>query len=94
MADSQYRQPVRRVGYAGLGAIGLPMARRILDAGFELHVWNRSADKAAALVAMGATLAVSPAELARQVEVLCVCVTDDLALEQVVVSGRLRLSNA
>ncbi|WP_161799028.1 NAD(P)-dependent oxidoreductase [Caenimonas sp. SL110] len=80
----QYDQPVRQVGYAGLGVIGLPMARRILDAGFELHVWNRSADKAAPLVAAGAKLAASPADLARNAQVICVCVTDDAALEQIV----------
>lgn len=77
-------QPVRRVGFAGLGVIGRPMARRVLEAGFELHVWNRSPDKAAALVAAGAKLAGTPAELAWQVDVLCVCVTDDRALEQVI----------
>jgi 3-hydroxyisobutyrate dehydrogenase len=84
MDDSQYQQSVRRVGYAGLGVIGLPMARRILDAGFELHVWNRSADKATELVASGAILAATPAALARQVDMVCVCVTDETALEQVV----------
>ncbi|MDB5874508.1 MAG: NAD(P)-dependent oxidoreductase [Ramlibacter sp.] len=77
-------KPVRRVGYAGLGEIGFPMARRILDAGFELHVWNRTAAKAAPLVAAGAHLAATPAALARAVDVLCICVTDDKALEQLV----------
>ncbi|VTU29805.1 2-hydroxy-3-oxopropionate reductase [Variovorax sp. SRS16] len=76
--------PVRRVGFAGLGVIGIEMARRILQAGFELEVWNRSADKAAPLVALGATLAATPAALARSVDVLCLCVTDAHAVEQVV----------
>jgi 3-hydroxyisobutyrate dehydrogenase-like beta-hydroxyacid dehydrogenase len=57
------------------------MAQRILDAGYELHVWNRSADKAAALVAAGARLAPTAAALAQRVELLCVCVTDDKAIE-------------
>lgn len=76
--------PIRRVGYAGLGAIGALMAQRILDAGFELHVWNRSPEKARALVLAGATLAASPAALAREVELVCLCLTDDRAVEQVV----------
>lgn len=76
--------PIRRVGYAGLGAIGALMAQRILDAGFELHVWNRSPEKARALALAGATLAASPAALAREVEVVCLCLTDDRAVEQVV----------
>lgn len=73
-----------RVGYAGLGAIGAPMARRVLDAGLELHVWNRDPAKAAALVEAGATRAASPAALARAVDVLCLCLTDGAAVEQVV----------
>lgn len=73
-----------RVGYAGLGAIGAPMARRVLDAGFELHVWNRDPAKAAALVEAGALRATSPAALAAAVDVLCLCVTDGAAVEQVV----------
>jgi len=72
------------VGFAGLGVIGLPMARRVLGAGFELHVWNRNPDKAAGLFADGAKLATTPAELAQRVDVLCVCVTDDRALEEVI----------
>lgn len=73
-----------RVGYAGLGSIGAPMARRVLDAGFPLHVWNRDAAKAAALVEAGALLAPTPAALAREVDVLCLCLTDGAAVEQVV----------
>lgn len=73
-----------RVGYAGLGSIGTPMARRVLDAGFELHVWNRNPAKAEALVEAGATLAPTPAALAGAVDVLCLCVTDGSAVEQIV----------
>ncbi|CAN5228483.1 NAD(P)-dependent oxidoreductase [soil metagenome] len=60
------------------------MALRILQAGFDLQVWNRSAAKAAALVARGARLATTPAALARDVDVLCLCLTDDRAVEQVI----------
>ena len=72
------------MGYAGLGVIGAPMAERILAAGYELHVWNRSPAKAAALVAAGAMLAPSAAALAQRVELLCVCVTDDKAIDELV----------
>ncbi len=84
MDRTKHNQAVRSVGYAGLGAMGLPMARRLLEAGYELHVWNRSAEKAASLVASGAKLAATPAELARNADALCLCVTDDAALEQVI----------
>ena len=84
MDDSNDQRPTLRVGFAGLGVIVLPMARRVLEAGFDLHVWNRNAAKAAGLVASGATLAATPAELASLVDVLCVCLTDDRALEEVI----------
>ena len=77
-------QPVKRVGFIGIGAIGEPMAVRILQAGFELHVWNRTPAKAASLIAAGALSADSPSELAARTDVLCLCVTDDQAAETVV----------
>ncbi|HMT17655.1 MAG TPA: NAD(P)-dependent oxidoreductase, partial [Ottowia sp.] len=40
----------------GTGRMGLPMARRLCQAGHQVHVWNRSADKAQPLVADGATV--------------------------------------
>jgi len=81
-------KPVRKVGYIGLGAIGLPMAERVLAAGFSLHVWNRNSAKANALIERGAVLAASPADLARRVEVLCLCVSDDRAVEEVVLGAQ------
>ena len=49
--DGGTTMTIRRVGFVGLGAIGEPMARRVLQAGFELHVWNRNVSKTAGLVA-------------------------------------------
>ena len=43
-----------RLGYLGLGMMGIPMARRLVNAGYEVAVWNRSADKAKALIEAGA----------------------------------------
>jgi 3-hydroxyisobutyrate dehydrogenase-like beta-hydroxyacid dehydrogenase len=71
-----------RVGFIGLGNMGAAMARNLLKAGHEVIVWNRSADKADALVAEGATLATSPAEAA-QAEVVHTMLADDRALEAV-----------
>lgn len=50
------------LGFLGLGNMGSAMARRFIDAGYDVIVWNRSPDAAAELVAAGATLASSPAE--------------------------------
>jgi len=49
-----------KLGYLGLGLMGLPMSRRLLNAGYDVTVWNRSAAKAAPLVEVGARLAGSP----------------------------------
>ena len=71
------------VGYIGLGKLGELIAGRILGAGFRLAVWNRSPDKMQSVVARGAIAAASPAEVAGQCDVVCTCVTDNHALEEV-----------
>lgn len=72
-----------RVGYIGLGLMGKPMARNILRAGYPLTVYNRTRSKAEDLAAEGATVAGSIAELARQVDVVCSCVTGPRDVEAV-----------
>lgn len=59
-----------RVAFLGLGRMGVAMARHVLDAGHELAVWNRTAGRAGALVAAGATEAASPAEAAEGADVV------------------------
>ena len=51
-----------KVAFLGLGQMGAPMATRLLQAGHELTVWNRTPDRAKPLVQEGATVAGSPAE--------------------------------
>lgn len=59
-----------RVGFAGLGRMGAPMARNVAAAGFPLTVFNRTRDKAEALAAEGAAVAATPAELAAAADVV------------------------
>lgn len=73
-----------RIGFAGLGLMGSRMARQFLDKGFPLTVWNRTADKAAPLVAAGARLAPTPKALAEASDVVVACVADPAAIERVV----------
>jgi 3-hydroxyisobutyrate dehydrogenase/2-hydroxy-3-oxopropionate reductase len=61
--------------------MGLPMARRLLDAGFPLTVWNRSPGKADELA--GARVAATPRELAESSDVVVTMLADAAALEQV-----------
>jgi 3-hydroxyisobutyrate dehydrogenase-like beta-hydroxyacid dehydrogenase len=74
---------MQRIGFIGLGLMGQHMARRLLEAGHPLTVWNRSADKAKGLRAAGAAWAESPKALAQVSDVVITMVTDSAASEQV-----------
>jgi len=66
-----------RVGFIGLGNIGMPMAKRLPAAGLPTTVYDVAADRVQALVAAGAKAAASPRELAAASDVIGVCVRDD-----------------
>lgn len=72
-----------RAGVAGLGRMGAVLAGRLLDAGHEVTVWNRSPGAAAALGVRGARVAATPAQLAGTCDTLVVMVTDDAAVRSV-----------
>ena len=72
-----------RVGYIGLGIMGSAMAANLRKAGFDLIVWNRTASKAESLKAAGATVAASPADVAKQCDVVCINVRDTPDVEAV-----------
>ena len=65
-----------RVGFIGLGIMGRGMARNLLQAGFPLCVWNRTASRTDELVAAGAEAATSPADLAGRSDIIITCVSD------------------
>jgi len=67
----------------GLGNMGTAFAERVLAAGFELAVYNRTPEKANALAARGAEVAASAADLAGRVDVVITSLSDDEALESV-----------
>jgi 3-hydroxyisobutyrate dehydrogenase len=73
-----------KLGYLGLGMMGFPMSRRLVNAGHEVAVWNRSTDKAKALIEAGAKLAASPREVAASASIIFMCVTDAAAVKDVV----------
>lgn len=73
---------IERVGFVGLGAMGAGIARRIMDAGHPLAVWNRTESKAQELVDAGATWGGTPREAAAQVDVLFTMLTNTAAVEQ------------
>src|SRR5690554_4804225 len=73
-----------RLGFIGLGLMGVPMCQRLLAAGYPLTVWNRTPEKTFPLKDAGAQVAQSVAELVANVDVVMLCVTDTQAVESIV----------
>jgi len=65
-----------RTGFAGLGAMGAPMALNLVASGHEVQVWNRTAAKAAHLIQTGAVTAAPPCELSRQCDIVITMASD------------------
>jgi 3-hydroxyisobutyrate dehydrogenase-like beta-hydroxyacid dehydrogenase len=76
-----------KLAFLGLGQMGLPMAGRLLEAGHELAVWNRTASKADPLVERGAVAAETPAAAAKDADGVITMLADPEAMEHVVVGS-------
>ena len=72
---------IERVGFAGLGAMGAGIARRLHGAGHEVVCWNRTKEKAEPLLEEGLGWADTPRELAAGVDVLFTMLTNTSAIE-------------
>src|SRR5215212_10131265 len=72
---------LERVGFAGLGAMGGGIARRLLDAGYHVTGWNRTRARAEPLIEAGMGWAGTPRELAESVDVLFTMLTNTDAIE-------------
>lgn len=75
---------MERIGFIGLGLMGLPMCHRLQAAGFPLTVWNRSADKLEQARAAGMAISTSLAELAANSDILMLCIADAAAVQAVI----------
>nr|WP_299241833.1 NAD(P)-dependent oxidoreductase [uncultured Halomonas sp.] len=73
-----------RLGFIGIGLMGEPMTHRLLEAGFNVTVFNRSPDKMRGVEAAGARVATSVAELVDEVDVILLCLANTAAVEEVV----------
>lgn len=71
------------IGFCGIGRMGGAMAARLMDQGRRLTLWNRTRDKAAALVERGAQWAASPAEAAARTDLVITVLTDAAAIAAV-----------
>ena len=82
MADNDPRSGPR-LGFIGLGAMGGRMAGRLLAAGYDLTVYDRARERARPLEQRGARFAQTPARVAAAVDVVLSSLTDDAAVEEV-----------
>jgi len=69
-----------QLGFIGLGHLGRAIAGRLLDRGHTLTVWNRSREKAESIQA---AVAPSPREVAREADLICLCLFDSAAVRAV-----------
>ncbi|QMU26672.1 NAD(P)-dependent oxidoreductase [Adhaeribacter radiodurans] len=74
---------LKNIGWIGLGKMGIPMAKNLLNAGYSVTVYNRSKEKEAALQSIGANTAESQAQLLQQAEVIFLMISDDQATRDI-----------
>jgi 3-hydroxyisobutyrate dehydrogenase len=72
-----------KIGWIGLGKMGIPMSQSLIKAGFSVTVYNRSKEKEESLKASGAGVASTPAALIRHADVVIIMVTDDKAIDDI-----------
>ncbi|ASU33053.1 NAD(P)-dependent oxidoreductase [Mucilaginibacter xinganensis] len=72
-----------KIGWIGLGKMGIPMSQQLIKAGYSLTAYNRSKVKEATLLTAGATTAATPALLLQQVDIVIIMVSDDNAIQDI-----------
>jgi 3-hydroxyisobutyrate dehydrogenase-like beta-hydroxyacid dehydrogenase len=76
-----------RIGFVGLGNMGIPMARNLIRAGHDLAVYNRTRSRADVLANDGARIADSPAQAAKGQEIVISMLANDAAVESTVLGA-------
>ncbi len=72
-----------KIGWIGLGNMGSPMSKRLINAGYSVTVYNRNKAKEETLKLIGANVASSPLFLIDQMDVIIIMVTDDQAIREI-----------
>ncbi len=83
-----------KIGFIGLGRMGLPMAYNLLRAGYDLTVHNRSQEKVRQIADAGATAATSTAEVVANCDIVLACLPDVATCETVLLGENGALPNA
>lgn len=84
----------KKIGFIGLGRMGLPMSYNLMKAGFDLTVHNRSQSKVLEIAAAGATAATSTADITQQCDIVLACLPDIATAEEVLLGPDGVMANA
>jgi 3-hydroxyisobutyrate dehydrogenase-like beta-hydroxyacid dehydrogenase len=79
---------IKTISYLGLGTMGSGMASNLLKAGYELTVWNRTAEKCKPFARKDARVANTPADAVRDVDLAMYCLSNENAVEEVVFGAK------
>ncbi|MFT4908836.1 MAG: 3-hydroxyisobutyrate dehydrogenase [Oleispira sp.] len=82
-----------KIGFIGMGLMGIPMSCRLLAAGYAVTVWNRNPEKTQLPAKCGAQVAASIAELCENSDIIMLCVSNTRAVEDIVLSSAGILDN-
>jgi 3-hydroxyisobutyrate dehydrogenase len=74
---------VKKIGFIGLGTMGLPMATNLINKGFEVTVYNRTTSKCQSLIDQGATIALTPREATVGQDVIITMVSNDDSIRSI-----------
>jgi len=72
-----------KTGWIGLGTMGTPMCSQLIKAQYSVTVYNRSKDKEQAVIAMGAAVASTPAQVMEESNIIFIMVSDDDAINEI-----------
>jgi 3-hydroxyisobutyrate dehydrogenase-like beta-hydroxyacid dehydrogenase len=74
---------IKKIGFAGLGIMGLPIALNLIKAGFEVRAWSRSRKNYGAVIDAGGTTAETPIDVCEDAQVLILMLTGPDAVDEV-----------
>ncbi len=78
---------MKKIGFIGIGLMGLPMAQNILKAGYNLKAFNRSINKTEPLKELGAEIAPTINDVVKDSDIVITMLTDDTAIDDVMSSS-------
>jgi 3-hydroxyisobutyrate dehydrogenase-like beta-hydroxyacid dehydrogenase len=79
---------IKTISYLGLGTMGNGMALNLLKAGYDVTIWNRTAEKCKPFARKGARVANTPADAVRDVDLVMYCLSNEKAVEEVVFGAK------